>query len=340
MNGKKTGLIIGGIVGALVLIGGIVAASILLFGKKDDTYRVIKVMTAEGHSYVSRGDFDDIEAYSGMALQSGDSIHVDGNSSLVIMLDEDKVAYVEQNTDFNIIAEGTAKDSRSKIELVRGALTCEITNTLNAGSSYEVNTPNSTMAVIGTSFRLEVSDVQTIRQVLENEVIQPSMLFMGKSLEGSGIQGLNTITRLTVTDGKVKVQLHDENGNAVGDEIVFAVDTDVLIGGNDTDSCVIEEITGIDITTFPEITIDFFNDISENSGKMIISGSTLQSHLEEDEQTPHTVTFMYGNQVFGIQTVDYGATPSEPGFKPAPSGSWDVDFGRPVTEDLFVYWKQ
>ena len=337
MKGKKIGIIIGISAGAVLLAAGVVTA-LLLKGKPEEVYRVIKVMTAEGHSYVTRGEIKDLEAYDGMALQSGDSIHVDGNSSLVLMLDEDKLAYVEQNTDFNIIAEGTAKDSRSRIELVKGALTCEIQNSLNAGSTYEVNTPNSTLAVMGTSFRIEVSDVQTIREVLESEAVQPSMLFMGKTLEGSGIEGLNTITRLTITDGVVKIQLHDENGNDIGDPIEFKVDTDILIGGNDTDSCIIEQITGIDVTTFSEITIEFFNDISEGSGKMIISGSDLKEVLEENKG-PRTVTFMYKNTVFGTQIVPYEGTPSVPALKPAPSGSWDVDFSYPVTDDLFVYWK-
>ena len=339
MNGKKIGIIIGAsVLGVLILIAGIVTA-VLMLGKKTDVYRVIKVMSAEGHCYVTRGDITDLEAYDGMALQSGDSIHVDGNSSLVLMLDEDKLAYVEQNTDFNIIAEGTAKDSRSKIELVRGALTCEIQNSLSSGSTYEVDTPNSTMAVMGTSFRMEVSDVDTIREVLESEAVQPSMLFIGKTLENSGVENYNTITRLTITDGVVKVQLHDENGNKVGDEIVFNVNTDVLIGGNDTQSNLLKQITGIDLTTFPEITIDFFYDIAEGSGKMVISGNDLKGQ-QQNNQGPHTVTFMYKNTVFGIQTVPYNSTPTEPLFKPTQSGSWDVDFNIPVTDDLIVYWKE
>ena len=46
---KKTGIIIGGVVGGLVIITGIIAAIFLLKGKTNDSYRVIKVMKAEGH---------------------------------------------------------------------------------------------------------------------------------------------------------------------------------------------------------------------------------------------------------------------------------------------------
>ena len=332
---SKKGLLIGGIIGGVALVGAIVAILIIFLGKKEDTYRVIKVMKAEGHSYVTRGDITDLEAYEGMALQSGDSIHVDGNSSLVLMLDDDKLAYVEQNSDFSLIAEGTGKASKTRIELTKGALTCEIRNELSGESSYEVNTPNSTMAVRGTSFRVEVTNVETIKKVLESSAIQPSMLFMAKTLEASGVQGLNTITRLTVTDGKVKVQLHDENGTPVGSELEFDADTDILIGGNDSDSCIIKEITGIDPSTFPEITIEFFIDIATGSGKMVITMSDLEGSLENGD---HNITFMYGDNVFATQVVAHEGKIVEPDLIPTQKGHWDADLSLPVTTDTLIYW--
>ena len=57
MSGKKIGLIIGIVAGAAVIAGGVIAA-VTLLGKKTDVYRVIKVMTSEGHSYVTRGELN------------------------------------------------------------------------------------------------------------------------------------------------------------------------------------------------------------------------------------------------------------------------------------------
>lgn len=337
MSGKKKGLLIGGIAGGVALIGAVVAI-VLLLTNKTETYRVIKVMSADGHSYVARGDIKDLEAYEGMALQSGDSVHVDGNSSLILMLDEDKLVYVEQNTDFSIVAEGTAKDSRSRIELTKGALTCEIQNDLSSGSTYEINTPNSTMAVRGTSFRVEVTDVETIRKVIENNAIQPSMLFMSKTLEGAGVQGLNSITRLTITDGKVSLTCHNEKGEVIGSEVLIDENSDILIGGNDKQSSIIEQITGIDPSTFPAITIEIFGDIASGSGKMVISFDDLKAQKEENDQMPHMITFMYGTTVFGTQTVEYGSLPKEPELMPTPKGKWYVDFSLPLKTDTIVYW--
>ena len=73
----KKGAVIGIIVGALVVIAGVVAALLIFKNKKSDAYRVIKVMRAQGHSTVARGDIDDLEAYEGMALSfEGSSIAV------------------------------------------------------------------------------------------------------------------------------------------------------------------------------------------------------------------------------------------------------------------------
>lgn len=338
---SKKGLIIGGAIAGLVAIAAIATVLILfVFKGNSDTYRVIKVMKADGHCNIIRGDITDLEAYEGMALQSGDIIHVDGNSSLVLMLDDDKFAYIEQNTDFELVAQGTAKDSRTRIDLKCGAITCEVRNSLSTESMYEVNTPNSTMAVRGTSFRIEVTDMETIKKVMESSAIQPSMLFLGEKLENaSDSDKYNTITRLTVTDGKVKVALHDENGNQVGDEVEFEVNTDVIIGGNETDSSLIEEITGIDPSTFAAVTIEFFIDISEGSGKMIITISDLKDQLE-DEQGAHMVIFMYDNKVFATQMVDYEKCATKPLLSPTAEGHWDADFSLPVTTDTFFIWKE
>ena len=41
---KKTGIIIGGVAGGILVIAGVIAAFFLLKGKQTDSYRVIKVI--------------------------------------------------------------------------------------------------------------------------------------------------------------------------------------------------------------------------------------------------------------------------------------------------------
>lgn len=57
---------------------------------------------------------------------------------------------------------GKKKSEKSKtvIELQSGAITNDIRNKLSEGSSCEVNTPNSTMSVRGTMFRVVVYEVK------------------------------------------------------------------------------------------------------------------------------------------------------------------------------------
>ena len=62
MNGKKKGFLIGGIVAGLLIIAGVIVA-ILFLRKKSETFRVIKVIKAEGHCLITRGTIDDLEAY-------------------------------------------------------------------------------------------------------------------------------------------------------------------------------------------------------------------------------------------------------------------------------------
>ncbi len=63
---------------------------------------------------------------------------------------------VEENSALSIEAAGTMENSRTKLNLIKGAIVNEIQNPLSAGSTYEVTTPNSIMAVRGTIFRVEI----------------------------------------------------------------------------------------------------------------------------------------------------------------------------------------
>ena len=113
MTGKKK-LIIGG--SAAVAVIAIVVVVLLMIFNKEDAYRVIKVLEIEGTASVERENVGELQVYSGMALQSGDKISVASNSMLVLQMDDDKYAYVEQNSILTMVAEGTSRDSKTKIQ--------------------------------------------------------------------------------------------------------------------------------------------------------------------------------------------------------------------------------
>ena len=67
--------------------------------------------------------------------------------------------------------------------------------------------------------------------------------------------------------------------------------------------------------------------------------NTESTESTEDTETPvFTVTFMYGDIVFGTQKVEAGQKATCPKLAPAPSGRWDFDFETVITEDMTIYF--
>lgn len=126
-------------------------------GNKEESYRVIEIMQLEGTAVVTREEVGELEAYENMRLESGDQMRVEEESSVVLSLDDDKYVLVEPGTQMSLTAEGNSADSRTVIHLEEGAVVSQLTQKLSDESSYEVTTPNSTMAVRGTVFRVEVT---------------------------------------------------------------------------------------------------------------------------------------------------------------------------------------
>ena len=91
------------IIAVAILVIAAAVAIILLITKKKDSYRVIKIYEVEGAAFVQRDGVDDLEPYANMLLKSGDTVRVDAGS-MTLKLDEDKYVYVEENTEFKLIA--------------------------------------------------------------------------------------------------------------------------------------------------------------------------------------------------------------------------------------------
>lgn len=125
-------------------------------GKKEETYRDIRIMSIEGTATVVRESVGELKAYEEMKLESGDALSVDTGSSLILSLDGDKYVLLESGTRMTLEADGTGENSRTALHLEEGAVVSHLTRKLNEESSYEVMAPNSTMAVRGTVFRVKI----------------------------------------------------------------------------------------------------------------------------------------------------------------------------------------
>ncbi len=195
----KIGALLGG---AMLVIAGVVLV-VSHFLKQEDVYRSILVYELEGTAEIEREKTGSIRATENIYLESGDRLKVDGGSYIRLKLDDDKYIMVEENSVLSIEAVGDEKDSKTKIQLEKGAVTSEIQNPLSADSEYEVTSPNSVMAVRGTIFRVE-TDIE---------------------------QGNVPRTKTSVFSGKVAMGVRHEDGTA-GEEILVSAGEEGVGEGN------------------------------------------------------------------------------------------------------------
>lgn len=279
---------------------------VLLVSKKKESYRVIKIYEVEGAAFVQRDGIEDLEAYANMVLESGDTVRVDAGM-MTLKLDEDKYIYIEEDTEISLVAEGTGENSKTTIELKRGAITNEIQNKLSTDSSYEVNTPNSTMAVRGTIFRVEVT------------------------YDENG----TCYTKISTLEGKVVSRLVYADGTISDQEVMVERGYEIIIYQDDENTDYLTGVEPIDFSKWPKSLQERYDDLIHT----LMEELGLVTEDEDDQKTEYTVTFMYNGSVFGTQTVKVGACAKQPLLMPEASGNWDYDFTKPVEEDITIQWK-
>jgi len=301
---KKLIIVISVVLVSLIAIAAIVVAVV----KKKNSYRVIKVYEVKGDAYVKRNGIDDLKAYDNMLLESGDTV-VLKKGEMTLKLDDDKYVYVEEGTEFILVAEGTKKDSRTKIQLNKGSITNEIDNKLSRDSSYEINTPNSTMAVRGTIFRVSVYED-------DNHTVY---------------------TRVSVFDGNVATSLVYSDGKVNSDEVNVQKSKEVIIYQDDKNTDYVGDIRDIDYSDLPPEVIELLIEIIDKGTELDISRDELKEYISK-YTGDCTVTFVYKGNEFGTQTVRAGECAKKPTLMPAPGGGWDYDFTEPVYKDITINW--
>ena len=249
---KSKGIRIAAIIcGAIVVIAGIVLM-VSHFFKKEDAYRSILVYELEGTAEIERENTGSISASENIYLESGDRLTVADDSYMRLKLDDDKYIMVEENTILSIEAVGTEEDSKTKIELVQGAVTSEIQNPLSTDSEYEVTSPNSVMAVRGTIFRVETGDAQ----------------------------GDASYTKTSVFSGKVSMGVRLPDGTT-GDEILVGAGEE---GYGEGDNPI--ETSEIDYSALPPQALRGLQDLLEQGAPIEgITRSELSELVEKAENT-------------------------------------------------------
>ena len=239
----------------------------LLSGCKEEGYRLIQVYEVSGQATIEREKVGSMDAYENLNLVSGDWVNVLKESFLRLKMDEDKYMFVEEESALSIVATSEDKNSRTDIQLEKGAITVEVQNKLKDGDSFEVTTPNAVMAVRGTVFYISAD---------EDENGEP-------------------ITRIVVLEGSVTLQKLDEDGNASEEQSVSSGKEAIVY--KETDGVIIEILDGIDTDTIPLEAWKFLRDVSEGGRELtltleeiieIIEGTETEAETETEQETETT----------------------------------------------------
>ena len=250
--------VIAALIGAAAVAGGIALAVTLTHGT--DSYRSILVYELEGTAEIEREGTGTFSAAENLYLESGDKVTVASASSMRLKLDDDKYIMVEENSVLSIEASGSKKDSKTSIYLERGAITNEIQNRLSDKSTYEVMTPNSVMAVRGTTFRVEV-------YFDENDEVYTKL---------STFEGI-VVSKMVFPDGTVDDEVPVETGN------------EVIIHSNEVITEYLFDATDISYEDLPLQALYILKDLMQSGMELTgITSNELQELIEllEGESAP------------------------------------------------------
>lgn len=219
-----------------VVVVATVVAGIVSLLSREESYRSIAVDGLQGSTIITSETVGEKEAYKGMYLNSGDDVQVQSDANLTLKIDADKHLYAGEKTHFKVEYADGEKSNKKVIHLMEGSTLNRLENALKDGESYTVETPNATMAVRGTVFRVTVDRDE---------------------------DGL-IYTLVEVFDGKVQVDLKQENGDYNGVSDTFEPGESVLIRGNTEFA---EFVVGEDGTYKQEIA---YKEIPQDVAKVLV----------------------------------------------------------------------
>lgn len=233
-------------------------------GNPGETARTIVVEETNGTTIVLDEAKESTDAYKGMHLFSGNDVTVQEKSDLTMLLDMDKYLYAEENTHFWLEASGSQENSKTVIYLDEGATLNRIANPLENGSVYQVNTPNSTMAVRGTVYRIVVRKGKNGKIYVE----------------------------LAVLDGSVKVDLKNTKGESNGISETFeAGQAATIIADEQSSEFVVGEdgsiSSSIDYSSFPTETLEKILEYIDDGEEIAADREELEALIEERKEEEH-----------------------------------------------------
>ncbi len=162
----------------MVLVMTLFAALFIGCGKKADN-RKLSLIELDGVISIERGE-KTLDGKLNMSLKSGDVIVTGENSNARIRIDDDKFLFLDASSRVLLSAGGTADSSETNVFVEKGAVMTEVKRKLNESSSFNVVTPNTSMAIHGTKTLTEVYEdilgaLKTSATVIEGQVLFSSI---------------------------------------------------------------------------------------------------------------------------------------------------------------------
>lgn len=159
----------------------IVVAFLLLFGQKE---RMVSVIEYEGIAEVLKHlQQEAVAVFEGMRIEEGDRLTTGEASSVTMLIDEDKVVRLAENSqaDFTAITKASGGEATS-IHLENGTIINDIKSKLDDNITYEITTPNATVSVRGTYFVVYVGPAEGYEGIVTRVNVYDGVL----AVEGAG----------------------------------------------------------------------------------------------------------------------------------------------------------
>lgn len=160
---SKKGMALLAGIGAVLVIATVVLVIVLSGG-----HRVIKINSYSGTVSLERAN-EAMEIMQNMNLKSEDVITTGTDGIMELLLDTDKTVLAQSDTRFSILASGNEKRGKLHIKLEYGTALMKIDNKLPEKSIFEVETPNASMSVRGTTFSASYNAQDNVSVVITND---------------------------------------------------------------------------------------------------------------------------------------------------------------------------
>lgn len=301
-----------GVIAVLVVL---VVAGIALLAGRTEKYRSLVVFESFGDAKLYRNE-KTLDMYDGMKLRSGDYVSIGENSYVRMCFDDDKYVYLEGRALMKLTVDGNKKNSRTIVNLELGTMVTEIEKKLSDKSVYEINSPNTTMAIRGTVTVSEVRYDLTQGDALpdgideaqvQNYLIQQKAAPQEKPEYAAVIEELfktGTTAKVSsyVQEGKVELTVFEKKADGAGTTIAataLPLEAGKGLSSNVTDMVSAEVLSMLEVKQDGTIAVK-----AEAEGSELLKDVTVQSERKQVSDVQELQTSLEGGQVTEMENLD------------------------------------